>query len=93
MRAFKPGPTVSLSVSTSSASVALGTQAETVRIHNAASVTVFVVFGTDAATATTSGMPIPAGAVEAFDVRRANFMAGITASGTGTIYATVGEGM
>ena len=93
MRAFKPGPTVSLSVSGTTASVSLGTQAETVRVFNATSVTVFLVFGTDAATATTAGMPIPAGAVEAFDVRRANFVAGITASGSGTVYFTVAEGM
>jgi hypothetical protein len=93
MRAFKPGSTVSLSVSSSTASVALGSQAETVRIFNATAVTVFVRFGTDSATAALTDMPIPAGAVESFAPSRANFIAGITASGAGTIYVTVGEGV
>ena len=92
MAAFFPGPTVSLSVSSSTASVSLGTQARTVRVYNATTVTVFVKFGIDSATATTSDLPVAPGLVECFDARKCVYAAGITASGSGTVYFTVGEG-
>ena len=92
-KAFFAGPTVSLACTNSTGSVSLGTQAEAVRIYNSGSVPVFIKFGTDSATATTSGIPIAPGTVEVFEARRANYVAGITASGTATLYFTIGEGM
>ncbi len=63
-----------------------------VRVFNAASVTVFVKFGTSAVTAATTDLPIPPGGVEIFAAGAATYIAGITASGTGTLYATPGFG-
>ena len=64
-----------------------------VRVFNATSVTVFIQFGISTVTATTANMPIPAGGVEIFEIGPAvTYIAGITASGTGTLYATTGRG-
>jgi hypothetical protein len=63
-----------------------------VRVYNATSVVVFVKFGTSAVTAATTDMPIPPGGVEIFAVSAATYIAGITAAGTGTLYATPGMG-
>ena len=92
MPAFLPGPTVSLSATTSSSSISLGTQARTVRVYNAGSVAVFIKFGNTSATAATTDLPIAPGSVEAFDTRKADIVAGSTASGSATVYFTVGEG-
>lgn len=64
----------------------------TVRIHNAGAVTVFVQFGDSAVEATTSHMPLPANVVEVFSVGAATHIAGITASGSATVYLTTGFG-
>lgn len=103
---FQPlnGSTVSLSASTSSSSVTLvglpsggGGSKRQFRLHNAGSVLVFVVQGVcSGLTATTASLPIPAGAVEvlsfdASDTRAC--LAGITTSGTATLYVTTGEGI
>lgn len=88
--------TAALSATTSSARVALAsagaTSNKSVRVYNAASVTVFIQFGDATVTATTSHMPIPAGGVECFEVGSATYVAGITGSSSGTVYFTSGNG-
>lgn len=104
IRVFRPVPasTVSLSATTSSSRVEVLTTSviqntngtHIVRLYNAGSVVVFVNFGTVAVTAaTTTGMPIAPGSVEAFHVHPTeSYVSGITASGTATLYATPGVG-
>ena len=93
MPAFRPSSTVSLSVSNSTASVSLGTQVTgSVVVTNNTTVVVFVKFGIGSATATTSDYPVLPGTKEALTVGKADYAAGITASGSGTVYFTVGEG-
>ena len=86
---------VSVSGTTASGALNLPTQPMTssVRVFNAASVTVFIQFGISTVEATTANMPIPAGGVETFEIGPAvTHIAGITASGSGTLYATTGRG-
>jgi hypothetical protein len=93
-KAFGPsGATVSLAVSAASARVAL--PARSIRLHNSSEVTMFIAFGDSAVSATVAaGMPIPAGGVEVFDVPGGpTHVAAITASGTGTLYVTPGQGL
>ena len=99
MNLFTPSTanTVALSVSGTTASSALadtssGGGSRSVRIYNAAAVTVFIQFGGSTVTATTSHMPIPSGAVETFEVGSATYIAGITAGTSGTLYVTSGRG-
>lgn len=95
---FQPnGSTVNLSVTTSSASVALtgsGTGAN-VRVYNAGSDTIFLAFGTSGVTAaTTTGIPIPSGAIEMYTLPPTfTHAAAITASGSATAYFTTGQGI
>jgi hypothetical protein len=90
--------TAALSATTSTARVALNRQtngpqgAITCRIHNAHSSVVFIKFGDSAVDATTSSMPIPAGGVEVFSIGDSTHVAGITGTGSGTVYATCGMG-
>lgn len=84
--------TANISATTSSARVAIPAGGQSVRVHNAASVAVFIQFGDSSVTATTSHMPIPAGGVETFNEGGATHVAAITASGSGTIYFTSGSG-
>lgn len=101
--AFRPSPgsTVSLSASTTSSSVPLakipsGGGTTMFRLYNAGASTVFVTVGPcSTVTATTSNLPLPSGAIEAlfFDVSDTeNCLAGVTASGTATLYVTTGAG-
>ena len=97
--AFTPygSNTTAVSVSGTTASGALNlpsaTMGSTVRVYNGTSVVVFIQFGDSTVTATTANMPIPAGGVEVFAIGSAiTYIAGITASGTGTLYATTGRG-
>lgn len=97
-----PAATVNLSATTSSSRVQVLTSAaiqgtngtHVVRIYNAGSVAVFIEFGNSTVTAsTTADMPIAPGSVESFHVfPYETHVAGITASGTATIYATPGHG-
>lgn len=94
---FAPtGTTKNLSASGTSSRVALPvwTRPRTVRVYNAAAVSVFIEFGdsTVAAVAATS-MPVGPGATEFFDVGPGvTYAAAITASGSGTVYFTEGQG-
>src|SRR5687768_12304299 len=100
-RAFKPllGSTVSLAVTTTSARVALTSAPKNatyqLRLYNAGASTVHLTVGTSSATATTSNLPLPAGAIEVLtfenrDNAAQDNLAAITASGTATLYATIG---
>jgi hypothetical protein len=95
---FTPtGTTKNLAVTASTGRVALpvfANQSRSVRVFNSGSVVVFIEFGTvatDAAVATS--MPIGPGATEWFEIGGAvTYVAGITASGTATVYFTEGMG-
>lgn len=101
IEAFTPGTTVSLSATTSSANVALpaptGKLKTQLRLYNAGSVVVFVKIGQGPGlAAATSDMPLAPGVPEIVSVPDAGgatiYLAGITASSSGTVYATSGEG-
>ena len=88
-----PGATSDLSGASSGATRSSNIGGVSVRVYNATSVTVFIQFGDSTVAATTAKMPIPAGAVETIQIGRATtHVAGITASGTGTLYVTPGMG-
>lgn len=95
---FSPlGATKSISASSSTANVALDTSLagrnKSVRVYNDLSEKVFIKFGTSGITAATTDMPIGAGATEVFEINSSHtHVAAITASGSGTIYFTEGEG-
>lgn len=99
---FTPtGNTVNVTADSSGASVALtilgGTSQQgsrSIRVYNALSEDVFIAFGDSSiTTATTTGVPIPAGGVEVFEVSpKATHLAARTASGSGSVYATSGRG-
>lgn len=96
--AFSPmGSTVNLAATTSTGNVALsgfGVGGGNVRLYNSGSVVVFVNFGGAAVTAVlTTSMPLAPGASEVFAVGEGQYMAGITASGSATVYATIGQGV
>ncbi len=88
--------TTAVSVSGTTASGALNLPSSvpsSVRVYNSTAVTVFIQFGISTVTATTAKMPIPAGAVEVFEIGTGvTHIAGITAGTTGTLYATTGRG-
>ena len=90
--------TTAVSVSGTTARGALNLQAGTprgaltCRVYNATAVRVYIQFGDDTVTSTTAKMPIPAGGVEVFSIGGSTYIAGITDSGTGTVYATPGFG-
>lgn len=86
------GAGVSISATTTSASATVSAAQRDVRIVNAGTAAVFVRFGTGTATATTSDMYMPAGAIEVFDKGTNDKVAAITASGTATVYIVTGEG-
>lgn len=68
-----------------------GTQ--NVRVYNAGTVAVFVACGDVTVVATTAaGLPIAPGTVEVLGCNQTH-LAGITASGTATLYATAGTGL
>jgi hypothetical protein len=94
-------PTVNVSASTSTGNVrivadgAFPSVGVTARLHNAGTALTFIEFGVGSGTVatTTASIPLPAGATEVIRVPYgATYMAAITASGTATIYATVGTG-
>ena len=64
----------------------------TCSVYNATAVRVYIQFGDVTVESTTAKMPIPAGGVEVFSIGAATYIAGITDTGTGTVYATPGVG-
>jgi hypothetical protein len=98
---FSPtGATVNLAVTSTTGNVAMTimggmTQqgSRSIRVYNSGAVDVFIAIGSSAITATTSSLPIPAGAVEVFETGpSATHIAAITASSTATVYFTSGRG-
>ena len=87
--------TVNLTAGVASTNVALPAAGEQLRLYNAHTATVFYELGTSSAStaATTTGVPLPAGAVEVISVGpQHTYLAAIAASGSGTLYATKGNG-
>lgn len=93
--AFAPGATTAVSASTSTASGALSGTGTSVRINNASGQRAFFKFGTSAVTAATTDTPMEAGVTEVFvrDPVAQTYIAVILATGSGTVYATPGEGI
>lgn len=98
MTAFRPsGSTVTLSATTTTSGAAIGgaSPSTTIRLVSPPTNTlVFVEFGGPSVTSTTAKMPILPGSIEIFLVSDdLTHIAGITASGSATIYVTPGEGV
>src|SRR5262249_25769950 len=88
-----PGATTDLSGASSGTTRSARIGGVSVRVYNATATTVFIQFGNSTVAATTSNMPIPAGAIETFQIGPGvTHIAGITSTGTGTLYATPGMG-
>jgi len=94
-KAFAPSATVSLAVTATTGRVQIqsGSNSPHARLYNGGAGTVFVNCGGDAVVATTAaGMPVPAGVVEVIACPQP-YIAALTASGTSTLYITVGSGI
>ena len=93
---FTPlSPTKKISASSSSSRVALDLPnvGRAIRVYNDLSEVVFIEFGDSTVTATTGSLPIGPKATEPFECpQRASHVAAITASGSGNIYFTEGQG-
>lgn len=92
--AFAPGTTASLAVSAVTASVQLTGSGVNVEVQNTSTVNMFVKLGTSAVTAAITDYPILPGQSKLIsrDASTQTYIAAITVSGTGTLYATPGEG-
>ena len=88
----RTGATLSLSVSTASATAALVTGAPTVWVCNSGATLAYVGFGDSAYAATTADTPIPAGLCGNLSPQGKTNIAAITASSTTTVTATPGSG-
>jgi hypothetical protein len=63
------------------------------RVYNAGSATIFLKFGDSTVEAATTNIPLPSGAIEIFHIGACTHAAGITASGTATVYFNCGLGL
>ena len=99
VRAFRPLANYSLAATNATGRVNISTNGgRQVRLYNSGTVIIFVKFGDSTVNAATTDTPIPPGAVEVLTYDRLlsganNYVAGITAAGSGTLYITVGEGL
>jgi hypothetical protein len=103
MQPFHPidDATVTVSVTSSTARGAIKKAPSgkfALRLHNALSEAVFYALGDATVEATTSDVPLPSGAVEVVTVENADrnpitHVAFISASGTGSAYASTGYGL
>lgn len=104
MKPFTPAiaGTSSIAVTTSTGLRAAIKQQPTgshqLRLYNAGPSTVFWAFGDAAATASTSDIPLPSGAIEVITLSNPSnapvtHVSAITASGTATFYLTTGQGL
>lgn len=92
---FSPGGTVSLAVTTSTGRVALPTSSkhQVMITSEPGGATAFIKFGDSAVNAAVTDTPILPGAVYIFSVvHQDTHVAAITATGTATLYATLGRG-
>lgn len=95
MNPFTAGPTVSRTVTGTTAQVALGKPTNQVRVVSASGGTIaFIKFGSDSTvTASVTDLPILPGAIEVFSIATTQTnVAAIGTSGT-TLYFTSGEGI
>lgn len=92
---FQPdvGSTVTLAVTTASASASMPLQSESFYLYNAGSGLAFVRWGKGAQTATVNDLPIPSGSIQTFGKEGCDTFAAICATGgTATLYIAPGEG-
>lgn len=93
---FSPaGPTVTLSATNANSRVQVQTalNSRSMRIYNSGTVAVFIACGDNTVVAaTTTGMPVAPGTVEVVTCPT-QYVAGITASGTASVYVTPGTGL
>jgi hypothetical protein len=92
------GPTVSLAVTATTGRVLVqpttGTTTPHLRLFNSGTAIVFIACGDVTVNATiTASMPVAAGTVEIIRCQNANYLAGITSTGTATLYVTPGTGL
>ncbi len=91
------GATVLKAITGTTSRIALGKGANdknSVRLYNSGAVTIFVVEGDVTVEAAVTDLPIPPGMVEVFTAAKTTtHIAGITASGSGTLYCTTGDGV
>lgn len=90
---FRPLATVTLAASTTAASATLPLTGDALRIVNGTAAIAFVAIGKGTATATTASYPVPPG--EAALIAAGPYIdvvAVLLSSGSGNVYATVGEG-
>ncbi len=95
MTPFRPAATANLAATSTSARVQVSATAtpQEYRVYNAGTVVVFVQEGDSAVTTTTTtGVPLAPGAIEILTFGGTH-VAGITASGTATVYFTPGDGI
>jgi hypothetical protein len=90
-----PGATVSIAAGTSTANVALTGNGEQLELQNTGAVTVFVNLGASAVTAAVTDYPVLAGQSKLItrNPDSHTHLAAITASGTATLYVTIGRGV
>lgn len=96
LKTFAPSGLLSASLTAgpTSANVALDVNSSVVRVYNAGPDIAYIRFGSATDAATTSHIPLPAGAPELFTKGTAAYMAAITdAAKSATIIVTNGEGM
>lgn len=86
------GPTQTLSAAVGSSSVSLTAGLRCIRVYNSGANIVFIRIGGAGTTATVADVPVPPGGVEVFSIGNATVIAGITATGTSSVYVTQGEG-
>lgn len=92
---FTPGSTVSVSATGTTSRVALpATRGNQIRVAVAAGGSIaFVRFGTTAVNALVTDTPVLPGTIEIFTVPTGmTHVAGITSTGTATVYFTAGDG-
>jgi hypothetical protein len=90
-QAFSPISTATAAASTTSASVTLPANADSILVFNATAAVAFVAIGVS--TATVANTPVPAGTRQLFDSSPyVTSAAVILASGTGSVYFTAGLG-
>lgn len=90
---FNPTGATSLSVTTSSANVALPSTAGNAFISNVGSSTAYIKFGTGSVTAATTDFPIPAGYSVVYSRGQNTHIAAITAASTASLLITTGQGL
>ena len=94
MTPFRGGATVNLAATTASSRVQVSstTGLGEVRIYNSGTVPVFIKEGDVTVNAAVTDLPLAPGAIEVLSFA-GQYIAGITASGTATVYFTTGDGI